>query len=78
MRDGICHHQSEILSFLLGKDGTIEYRTDKKTDKKIDCVSLPTDSDQVTSRPDTNSFGTSSNSSSSRASDGTWIDRGTI
>jgi hypothetical protein len=40
--------------------------------KKRDYVSLPTD--QVTSRPDTDSSDTSS---SIRASDGTWIDRGT-
>ena len=41
--------------------------------KKRDYVSLSTD--QVTSRPDTNSSDTTS--SSIRASDGTWIDRGT-
>ena len=40
--------------------------------RKRDYVSLPTD--QATSRPDTNS---SDASSSLRASDGTWIDRGT-
>ena len=43
--------------------------------KKRDYVSLPASTDQVTSRPDTDSSDTFS--SSIRTSDGTWIDRGT-